>query len=391
MNSTSPFRPASPLLGFCPPTLPGNWYFDADHFKREQAEIHAKSWIYVGRVNDLPTLTMRRIEIAGQNLFLVKDETGAIRCFHNTCRHRGSELCVHQNTKLKAKMISCPYHDWGYDLAGALVRIPHVGETPGFDKSQNSLFPAHVKIWNGFIYVCLADNPPDFTKAPDLGVAALNSWPMENLVTGHTVAKTLNCDWKVFWENYNECLHCPGIHPSLCDMVPVYKQGVMTAREALDWTPDSDVEPTLKTGAKTWTINGQPCGTEFANLSEEQRQAGHLFVTLMPTMYIVAHVDYVRVVSLRPVAPEVTELTAEWLFTPENLMAANFNLANVVDFAKTVMMEDGAACELNQRGLGSNRYRHGTLMPQEFDVFNFHQWLRRKLGEPLYRPEVASC
>ena len=38
------------------------------------------------------------------------------------------------------------------------------------------------------------------------------------------------CNWKVFWENYNECLHCPGIHPELCDMVPVYRQGIMSAQ-----------------------------------------------------------------------------------------------------------------------------------------------------------------
>jgi glycine betaine catabolism A len=390
MNTVTPFHPASPLLSFCPPTLPGNWYLDAEHFKREQSDIHGKSWIYAGRVNDLPPLTMRRVQIAGQNLFLVKDETGEVRCFHNTCRHRGSELCVHQNTKLKAKMISCPYHDWGYDLAGALVRVPHVGETPGFDKSQNNLFAACVNIWNGFIYVCLSDTPPDFALAPDLGIASLQNWPMADLVTGHSLTKTLQCNWKVFWENYNECLHCPGIHPNLCEMVPVYKQGVMSAREALDWTPDANVDPVLREGAKTWTVNGQPCGAEFAGLSEEQRQAGHLFVTLMPTMYIVAHVDYVRVVSLRPVAPEVTELTAEWLFTSETLDAKNFNRDNVVDFANTVMMEDGAACELNQRGFHSKRYTQGTLMPQEFDVFNFHQWLRRKLGKPLYTPEAAS-
>ena len=90
-----------------------------------------------------------------------------------------------------------------------------------------------------------------------------------------------------------------------------------------------------------------------------------------------------QTVTIRPVSPEETELTAEWLFAPETLAQPDFDLANVVDFAATVIREDGAASEMNQRGLRNARFEHGTLMPQEFDVFNFQQWVRRKLGEPL--------
>ena len=384
MKQTNAFHPASPILNFCPPSLPGNWYYDEAHYTREIAAIHRTSWIYAGRVHDLPRFTMRRMNIAGQNLFLIKDGDDVIRCFHNTCRHRGSELCQHDETKLKSKMISCPYHEWGYDLSGHLIQTPHVTEAPGFDRSENGLFSAYVKTWNGFIFVCLADRAPDFTKLADHGPHALDNWPMEQLVTGHRLTKTIKCNWKVLWENYNECLHCPGVHQSLCDMVPVYRQGVMSASEMPGWTPDQLPTPVLKEGARSWTKNGKPCGPEFPNLTEDQRRAGFLFVTLLPTMYIVGHVDYVRAVSLRPVGPEETELTAEWLFRPQTLAQPDFDLANVVDFATTVILEDGAACELNQRGFHSSRFAHGTLMPQEFDVFNFQQWMRGKLGEPCY-------
>ena len=50
---------------------------------------------------------------------------------------------------------------------------------------------------------------------------------MDSLITGHRMTSDLACNWKVFWENYNECLHCPGIHPELCDMVPIYGKGMM--------------------------------------------------------------------------------------------------------------------------------------------------------------------
>ena len=382
MNETPSFHPASPILNFCPPSLPATWYFDEDHYKREVAAIHATNWIYAGRINDLPRLTMRRIEVAGQSLFLIKDGEDNIRCFHNTCRHRGAELCQHRDTRLKAKLITCPYHEWGYDLSGNLVQTPHVTAAAGFDRTESGLFPVHIKTWNGFIFVCLAHVPPDFEKIADLGLNALDNWPMAQLVTGDRRVKIVNCNWKVFWENYNECLHCPGIHASLCDLVPIYRNGVMSVSEIEGWTPDQPVTPVLKAGARSWTVNGNPCGPEFPDLTEVQRKAGFLFVTLLPTMYIVGHVDYVRVVSVRPLGPEKTELTAEWLFPAETLTADTFNLGNVVEFASTVMFEDGAACEMNQRGFRSNQFKHGTLMPQEFDVYNFQQWVRQKLGEP---------
>ena len=96
-------------------------------------------------------------------------------------------------------------------------------------------------------------------------------------------------------------------------------------------------------------------------------------------MFVVAHVDYVRTVTLRPLGPERTELRAEWLFPAATLAEPGFDLRNVVDFATLVMSQDGAACEMNQRGLKSSKYEHGVLMPQEFDLYRFQSWIRERL------------
>jgi Rieske 2Fe-2S family protein len=235
--------------------------------------------------------------------------------------------------------------------------------------------------WNGFIFLCLAPSPPPFEEAPDLGAHALDNWPMGELVTGHTLVRELACNWKVFWENYNECLHCPGTHPELCAMVPVYRQGIMAANEAADWHPGQAPEAALRPGARTWSLNGKPCGPEFPNLSAAERAAGHVFVTLYPTMYIVAHVDYVRAVTLSPLGPERTELRADWLFPEATLEAPDFDLDNVTRFASAVIEQDGAISETNQRGLRSPAFSQGRLMPQEFDVHRFQAWVRRQLME----------
>ena len=84
---------------------------------------------------------------------------------------------------------------------------------------------------------------------------------------------------------------------------------------------------------------------------------------------------YKRQVQLLPLEPERVLLRAQWLFLPETLAQPDFDLANVTDFATTVLLEDGAACELNQQGLRSSRYDGGRLMPQEFDVHGFQAWV----------------
>jgi Rieske 2Fe-2S family protein len=380
MDQSPAQRPFSPLLDHCPPSLPARYYYDPNHFALEQKAIWRRNWAHAGRKNDFQPMTVKRVEIAGQNLIVIRDAGGKIACFHNTCRHRGAELCRPSETRLKSKLVTCPYHQWSYDLEGKLVRTPFVVTTPDFHKEEHGLFSVAVREWNGFVFVCLADDPPDFARAPDMGADALANWPMAELQTGHSFTTELDCNWKIFWENYNECLHCPGIHPELCDLVPVYGRGYMAPNEDPAWKgAPSTVEKTLKPGARSWTVNGKASGPEFPGLTPEQREAGHFFVTLYPTLFVVAHVDYVRAVSLRPLGPTRTELRIDWLFPAETLATPGFDLMNTVNFAKTVLLQDGAACEMNQRGLASEKYTQGTLMPQEFDVFRFQQWVRKQL------------
>ncbi len=370
----------SPLLDHCPESLPAKWFHDPEHYALERNRILARNWIHVGRLNDLTPMTVKRISVAGENLILIKDQQGTVSCFHNTCRHRGSELCAAEEKRLKAKLITCPYHEWSYDLSGNLVRIPYATPTGDFRKEEHGLLKVHVKLWNGFIFVCLAEQPPDFDRAPDLGAHALDNWPTADLITGHTYVEQMACNWKTFWENYNECLHCPGLHPELCEAVPIYKQGVMASNELPDWKPDHPAVTSLKPGNQTWSLNGKPCGPEFPSLTTEERARGQTFVTLWPSMYIVAHVDYVRTVTLTPLGPETTELRAQWLFAEATLKTLGFDLANVTNFATLVMQQDAAACALNQRGLKSSAFKAGRLMPQEFDVHHFHQWVRQHLS-----------
>jgi Rieske 2Fe-2S family protein len=214
-----------------------------------------------------------------------------------------------------------------------------------------------------------------------VGLRSLDNWPMDALMTGHRMQVEIACNWKAFWENYSECLHCPGIHPELCDMVPIYARGIMGEVEALGWTPDAPQSRNLKPGAQSWTMTGAPCGPAFFGLTKAERDVGYSFVTLWPSAYVVAHVDYVRSVRVVPVGPERTRLVVEWHFAPETLAQPGFDAGAVAEFAKIVMAQDSAASEMNQRGMRSPAFQAARLMPEEYEIWRFHQWVRARMED----------
>ncbi len=366
------FHPLSPLLDHCPETLPREAYLDAGWYGREMATIWARNWVCAGRLGDFPRGTLRPVDVGGAPVIVARAADGGVSAYHNACRHRGAEICAGEAAL--GRLISCPYHAWSYAASdGRLVATGYGTPTDDFVKSENGLRVVSHVVWNGFLYLNRAAEPGP--PRPDAGLEALDHWPMAGLVTGHRHERVLDCNWKVFWENYNECLHCPGIHPELCDMVPIYGRGIMSAPEAADWTPEQPKAGNLRPGAQSWTMTGKPCGPVFEGLTAEERQDGFRFVTLYPSAYIVAHVDYVRCVRLQPLGPEQTRLVAEWYFSPATLAQPGFDAADVAAFAKIVLEQDGDAAEMNQRGIRSPSYTRGRLMPQEFDIHRFHTWV----------------
>ena len=370
-------HPSSPRLDHCPEGLPRAAYLDADWYQREMATLFARQWVCVGRA-DQATGTMRRVQVGAADVILCRGEAGAFAAYHNSCRHRGSELCRALSEPL-GKLIRCPYHAWAYAADdGRLVATGPAKPAADFDQSAHGLVSVAVRLWNGFVFLNASAAPGEIWS--DVPLDILANWPMAGLVTGHVWTQDMGCNWKSFRENYSECLHCPGIHPELCDMVPVYKTGAMAATEALDWTPDQpQTVSNLRPGAQTWTVSGALCGPEFAGLTEAERGVGHTFVTLWPSVYVVAHADYVRSVRIIPLGPERTRLVAEWYFAPKTLAQTGFDAAAVAGFAKLVMTQDGAASEMNQRGLRSPSFRAARLMPEEYEIHRFQNWVRAQM------------
>ncbi|MER8522334.1 aromatic ring-hydroxylating dioxygenase subunit alpha [Mesorhizobium sp. M0644] len=367
------------------PTLPSSAYWDIAAYQRDLEAIWYRNWLLVCREADLAQpLAFRTFRIGTQEVVVLRDETGELRAFHNTCRHRGSQLCQQSEGRLKARLITCPYHAWSYSLHGDLVRVPSKSLPDGFDKADHPLYRVALSVWRGFVFVNLAEDAAGSAETSfDPASGNLANWPLETLLSGHVLRKVINCNWKVFWENFNECLHCPGVHKDLSRLVPIYGRGLMGRHDDPEWARHADNDAPefaggLRAGAETWSRDGRVHGSVFSGLTPGERAAGQTYATSMPSMFVVGHVDYVRTVRLVPLGPEQTELTAEWLFSPEALAEPAADIDNIVAFGTQVLEEDADICEVNQMGLRSMRHKAGVLMPEEYDLHRFHNWVRER-------------
>ena len=368
--------------------LPAEWYYDGGQYRRELEKIWYRNWIYVGRSSELTgARAYKSVAVGDQQLLLVRDEAGVLRGFHNTCRHRGSALCREPSGHLRSGAIVCPYHAWVYNLQGELLRTSSKTQPAGFDKRDFPLYCVRVVEWSGFVFVALAEPTVSLAQSFDQPIDRMAAWGLEDLVVGHVLKKTIECNWKIFWENYNECLHCPGVHPQLSQLVPIFGRALLEERDDPNWREHlADDDPKykggLRAGAVSWSRDGQASAAQFPALSEADRKAGHIYMTSLPSMFIVGHVDYVRVVRLLPLGAERTELSVEYLFAPQTLESPQFDLGNIVEFTNLVMSEDAEACELNQRGLRALAHARGVVMPEEYVIKQLHDWIKTQLQRP---------
>jgi Rieske 2Fe-2S family protein len=372
------------------PTLPSAWYIDAAHFRRELETIWFRDWIYAGRASlwEAPG-DYRVLGLGDQRVVVLRDQDGELRAFHDTCRHRGSALCEKDSGHFAGGRIVCPYHAWSYALDGRLLATPRRLPSADFDPARYPLYRVSVHCWGGFVFVNLDPAPAvAFEDAFGAEIAGLSSWPLAGLRSAHREAHALDYNWKVFWDNYLECAHCPGVHPELCRLVPVYATGQLRFDDDPASTAKGprEVEARVREGARTWTPDGQCRLPEFKGLDEAAIAPGMRFATLVPSVFVIAHRDYVRTVSVRPLGPERTEVVIEWLVDPA-VDPQGIDLAHLTDLGRQVVLQDARVSTLTQRGMHARPHAAGVLMPQEYDLRAFQQWVAARVrGEAAPAP-----
>jgi Rieske 2Fe-2S family protein len=367
---TLPFDRAALEASMAPPglTLPGPAYVDPEVFAWERQRFFEGSWYCLGRSADLPGPgDQRAVEVGEDAVLLVRGGDGTLRGFFNTCRHRGHQLVPCGGSSRNSRYIRCPYHSWTYTLDGTFKTAPDVRDRPGWRKDDpaNSLIPARVEEWGGWLFVnCSGDAPPLAQHVGNLA-ETLEPYEPERLVVGASHDYVIEANWKLICENYHECYHCSTIHPELCEVTPP-ESGV--AFEATGLVVGGTMD--LKEHAETMSLDGRSRGSFLAGLDDVRRRQV-LYVQLFPNVLISAHPDYVMTHRLEPVDEGHTRIECQWLFPPEAFEREEFDPSYAVEFWDVTNRQDWSACEGVQRGAGGRGYRQGPLSDMEANVWQF--------------------
>ena len=215
--------------------LPASWYSSPEMYELERRAIFSRKWQLITHSIRLPNVgDYLKYDIAGFEIVLIKDRTNTINGFHNICRHRAFPVVTED--KGSARILSCKYHGWSYGLNGKLAKAPQYQDLPGFDKTQNSLFPVHVHIdVNGFIWVNLDGKAqPEIAWDDDFsGIDTqerIADIQFQEYKFDHEWQMDGPWNWKILADNYNECYHCPTSHPDIPAIADLEAYSVDTDR-----------------------------------------------------------------------------------------------------------------------------------------------------------------
>jgi glycine betaine catabolism A len=366
--------------------LPPAAYTDPAVFDWERRHFFGRGWTCAARSDQLPDPGDQRAEDTGDGgVLLVRGDDGTVRAFANYCRHRGHELLPCGSATAGKKAIVCPYHAWTYGLDGELRGAPGYRGEPGFDPAQWGLSELPAAEWHGLIFVDGSGG-----DAGELPLAELDAivapYEPERLVTAATHVYDSTANWKILTENYQECYHCPSIHPELCRVTPPGSGENYDASGA--WIGGwMDLRP----AADSMSLDGHSDAVPLRGLSGAQlRQV--IYLSVFPNVLLSLHPDYVMTHVIRPVGPARTRIDCSWAFAPEAVARPGFDPAYAVDFWDLTNRQDWAACESVQRGLSSPHAAPGPLAPGEDAVYSFVTTVARGyLGErPAFRPADVS-
>lgn len=359
-------------------TLPGKYYHDPSIYNMEVEKIFYKFWMLACRSEEIPNVgDFKVITIEDESIILVRDKSGELHGHFNVCSHRGTQLCVEEKGNFKSKMIQCPYHAWTYDLQGKLVGAPHMKEGANFSKENCTLPKANVHVWEGFVFVSLAENPEPFETQMEALIGKFGEWGMADLRIGNHIRYDLKCNWKLILQNYQECYHCPGVHPLLSE-----------------WTPVESAQHDFSKGAViggfmdlshergSMTMDGGPAGPPVCEVSGDDLQRVYYY-SVYPNMLLTPHPDFVMFHHITPMGPERIINDCYFLFHPDVIDDPKWKdrRQSAVDFWDLTNKQDWQVCEQMQNGTKSKRFDRGYYSGREDILYALDQELLKALDK----------
>jgi glycine betaine catabolism A len=361
--------------------LPGSYYTDDAHWRREADRVLFREWFCAGRLSTwgLDSGTQDRlavVDVAAESILVTRTREGALRAFFNVCRHRGSQVVPVDPDRpppdpCAAAALRCPYHSWTYDLAGRLMRAPHTEDLTDFRPADFSLREIDVDAWAGFLFLRLRNRATSLADALGDAPGRIRRYPLETLAIGRTLTYDVRANYKVVLENYNECYHCAGVHPELVRLVPAFGRGGTD----LDW----DAGIPHRDGAWTFTATGTSNRAPFAGLDDDEKTR-HKGELIYPNLMLSLSADHAAAFTLWPTGAGRTRIVCDLLFDPDEMRKPTFDPGDAADFWDTVNKQDWAICESVQRGMSSRGFTQGWFAPMEDYSLDIRRWLLPRLG-----------
>ncbi|MEU0248552.1 aromatic ring-hydroxylating dioxygenase subunit alpha [Streptomyces sp. NPDC006235] len=361
-------------------TLPGDHYTDPEIFRLEQEHIFESMWFCAARASELSKPgAFRTVDVGRESILLTRSRDGSVRAFFNVCRHRGARLCTQESGEVK-RAFQCPYHAWTYGLDGKLVAAPNLTRMPDVGRTEYGLASVAVREWLGYVWVCLAENPPSFEQSVIADVVArlgdvesIERYDVESLEVGRRIVYDVKANWKLIIENFMECYHCATIHPELTEVLPEFADGY-----AAQFYVGHGAE--FGSDVQGFTVDGSQGLDRIPTVSEEQDRR-YYAITVRPQVFINLVPDHVIFHRMFPVSVDRTIVECDWLYL-KGVVDSGRDVSRSVELFDRVNRQDFDACERCQPAMSSRLYaKGGVLVPSEHHIGEFHDWVRVALSE----------
>ena len=370
MTSNSFHLNVNPQLE-CAETLPSRFYTDPAVLALEKERIFLRTWQLVGTLSQpcgegngvkrtiSDPESFFTIELAGEPIAVVRDSVGTLRAFSNVCRHRAGPIAQGSGCR---KVLNCAYHGWTYTLDGRLIGTPEVDGMEFFDRSTMGMFPLRCETWEQFIFVNFAKDGPSLAdylgNIPELA----REFSFAGLELAERRDYIVNCNWKVYVDNYLEGYHIPIVHPGLMKEIDYLRYRCETFRyHSQQLGPVKEVKP----GDAHERVYAPGTGLKDA-----------LYFWLFPNLMLNIYPDNISTNLIVPLSHDKTLTIFEWYFHDAASQKVRERAAKAIAFSETVQQEDSHICEAVQRGLQSSTYDRGRYsVKRENGVHHFHMLL----------------
>jgi choline monooxygenase len=359
-------------------TIPGTWYTDARVADLERKRVFARSWQLVARTAQLETPGQYvTAEVAGEPIVVVRGQDGVLRAFFNVCRHHAAAVMTAPEGK--CERLRCPYHGWTYALDGLLQSTPELEGICNFERRDHGLVPMAVAVWEKFVFVHVDEHPPAIEE--HLGDMARQIAPLR-LDTLHFAGRRewiLECNWKVFVDNYLDGgYHVPYLHRGL-NSVLSYRDYTIECGDRFCLQSSPIVDPARGAPPATPPGNLAPLDESGDSATSAVRKGQAKYYFLHPNLMLNWYEGYLDTNLVVPLGVDRMKVVFDFYFddVSEAKRARNEQSMAV---SERIQDEDHAICESVQRGLRSRAYGAGRLsVRREAGVNLFHKLLAADL------------